>query len=115
MQDRLNKLYDAAEAVSKTKGRIPARLLRQLRDSLKDCKLLRDVTEGDPERYTKILEIAESITRCPGVLDEDDLEIDPAANLSEGDDNGTFIECWLWVPFAGTELDKEKEEEAVNG
>ena len=35
------------------------------------------------------------------------LEIDDDAQLSEGDDNGTYLQSWVWVSFAGTLLDKD--------
>jgi hypothetical protein len=38
---------------------------------------------------------------------EGELEIDDNAKLSEGDDNGTYVQAWVWVSFAGTPLDKE--------
>jgi len=38
---------------------------------------------------------------------EGELEIDDNAKLSEGDDNGTYVQAWVWVSFADTELDKE--------
>lgn len=28
--------------------------------------------------------------------------------ISEGDDNGAYIQAWLWVDFTGTELDKDE-------
>jgi hypothetical protein len=42
----------------------------------------------------------------------DELEVDGAI-LSEGDDNGSFVLAWSWVSFAGTALDKDKEDEDV--
>lgn len=40
------------------------------------------------------------------------MEFDSDAKISEGDDNGAYVQAWVWVPFAGTELDKEKDEVA---
>jgi len=42
---------------------------------------------------------------------EGELEIDANAVVSEGDDNGAYVQAWVWVDFAGTELDKEKEDD----
>ena len=39
-----------------------------------------------------------------------ELEIDPDARISEGDDNGAYVQAWVWVDFAGTPLDKEEED-----
>ena len=38
---------------------------------------------------------------------EGELEIDNNAVVSDGDDNGAYVQAWVWVPFDGTELDKE--------
>lgn len=41
---------------------------------------------------------------------EGELEIDLlTVVVSEGDDNGAYVQAWVWVSFAGTEFDKEKE------
>lgn len=39
-----------------------------------------------------------------------DLEIDLDSQVSHGDDNGAYVQCWKWFPFAGTKWDKEAEE-----
>ena len=38
--------------------------------------------------------------------DEGDLEFDQYCAVSEGDDNGAYVQCWKWVGFAGTPLCK---------
>lgn len=48
-------------------------------------------------------------------LSEGEVEIDEGAVISEGDDNGTYVQAWVWVDFSGTELDKETEEEETTG
>lgn len=35
------------------------------------------------------------------------LEIGAAAKVSEGGDNGAYVQAWMWVSFEGTPLDKE--------
>ena len=42
---------------------------------------------------------------------EGEVEIDDNAILSEGEDNGTYVQAWVWVDFNGTQFDKEAEEE----
>lgn len=38
------------------------------------------------------------------------IEIDNNADVSEGDDNGAFVQAWVWVDFAGVPgLDKASE------
>ncbi len=39
--------------------------------------------------------------------DEGTLEIDSSAAVSEGDDNGAYVQAWVWVDFSSTEFDKE--------
>src|SRR5438105_4681318 len=33
-------------------------------------------------------------------------EIDETAIVSEGADNGAYVQAWVWVDFEGTDLDK---------
>lgn len=40
-----------------------------------------------------------------------DLEIDDDAKVSEGDDNGAYVQAWVWVSFDGTTLDKNPVQE----
>lgn len=37
----------------------------------------------------------------------DTCEIDTDAEINESADNGAYVQAWVWVSFAGTELDKE--------
>ena len=53
-------------------------------------------------RRAAILELARERHVSEGVL-----EIDDNAKLSEGDDNGTYVQAWVWVDFIGTQFDKE--------
>lgn len=39
---------------------------------------------------------------------EGTLEIDDNTVVSEGDDNGAYVQAWVWVDFTGTPLDKKK-------
>lgn len=40
--------------------------------------------------------------------DDGTIEIDSGAKVSEGTDNGAYVQAWVWVDFAGTEFDREK-------
>lgn len=33
-------------------------------------------------------------------------EIDQNARISEGDDNGCYVQAWVWFDFGGTNFDK---------
>jgi hypothetical protein len=37
---------------------------------------------------------------------EGEVEVDDNARLSEGDDNGTYVQAWVWVDFSGTKHDQ---------
>lgn len=67
------------------------------------------VAASDPaseERRQKIVALADAEYGKDG-----ELEFDSNAIVSEGDDNGAYVQAWQWVDFAGTEFDKEKEDE----
>lgn len=64
-------------------------------------------TAQDTERDNLIVQIARDNHERDGVL-----EIDSPTVISEGDDNGAYVQAWVWVGFDGTELDKEGEEHA---
>lgn len=38
-----------------------------------------------------------------------DHEVDADAKVSEGDNNGAYVQAWVWVSFVDTPLDKELE------
>lgn len=56
--------------------------------------------EEQPRRARAIVKLAR----------EDGHEIDDAGvvKISEGSDNGAYIQAWVWVDFSGTPLDKDK-------
>ena len=55
------------------------------------------------KRRHDILTLADQLER------EGELEFDESAVVSEGDDNGAYVQAWVWVSFEGTHLDKVKE------
>lgn len=58
----------------------------------------------DDARHKAIIELARNEHEVDG-----EVEIDAGATLSEGDDNGCYVQAWVWVSFGGTPYDKEKE------
>jgi hypothetical protein len=38
---------------------------------------------------------------------EGECEVDDNAVVSEGEDNGAYVQVWAWVSFDGTALDKD--------
>ena len=57
---------------------------------------------NDPRRE-KILQLARGTLAREG-----ELEFDNDAIASEGNENGAYLQGWVWVDFAATELDKEQ-------
>lgn len=55
----------------------------------------------EAKRFERIRELADEQHA------DEKLSIDGDAVVSEGDDNGAYVQVWAWVEFAGTELDKE--------
>ena len=54
----------------------------------------------------RVLELAEEQHADMGQC-----EIDSDALISDGGDNGAYVEAWVWVDFSGTDLDRERESE----
>ena len=67
-----------------------------------DCKEC-----AEEQRRKEILALAEDTLP----LSDGELELDPDAVVSEGGDNGAYVQVWAWVSFAGTTLDKEPEDQ----
>ena len=57
------------------------------------------------ERRFQIMELAREQCAQEGVV-----EIDDSAQVSEGEDNGCYVQAWVWVDFSDTDFDKEREE-----
>lgn len=56
------------------------------------------------ERRRSIIKLAKNTIEKEGSL-----EIDSDAEISEGNDNGCYVQAWAWLSFNGTEFDKEAE------
>src|SRR5215472_14714934 len=63
------------------------------------------LTDKRSERDQQILGLADKYAR------EGEIEFDEDARISEGDDNGAYVQAWVWVEFGGTPLDKDNESE----
>ena len=59
------------------------------------------------ERDRQIVELAREKHEGDGA--DGDIEFDEEATVSEGDGNGAYVQAWVWVSFADTPLDKEKD------
>ena len=77
----------------------------QSADSLLDSGLCADCHAPAEERRLAIIGLAQSRYEQEGSV-----EIDDNAHLSEGNDNGCYVQAWVWVDFARTRFDKEKED-----
>lgn len=74
------------------------------RESAKRSKVKPGVAADD--RTRAIRKHAQQTMQREGDLQ---LEIDDDAIVSEGDDNGAYVQAWVWVRFAETPWDKETE------
>ena len=59
----------------------------------------------DDPRREQIVEMAQESLGREGAI-----EFDDDAVVSEGSDNGAYVEGWIWLSFSGTPLDKERDE-----
>ena len=76
-------------------------------DALTDDGLCVDCHMEVEERRVDIIELAREHHGEEGAV-----EIDDQATVSEGDDNGCYVQAWVWVDFAETKFDKEKNNDA---
>ena len=74
-------------------------------DSLTDAGLCENCHTQAEDRRLEIIELAREQREIEGAV-----EIDDNALLSEGNDNGYYVAAWVWVDFADTKFDKQKEE-----
>lgn len=56
-------------------------------------------------RHKAIIELARNTHEVEG-----EVEIDSDATLSEGSDNGCYVQAWVWASFEDTPFNKEKSE-----
>lgn len=66
----------------------------------------------DPEavaRLERIVALAKEQHEIEGKC-----EIDDNATVSEGSDNGAYVQAWVWVSFEDTELSKSENDEEEN-
>ena len=77
----------------------------QSADGLTDIGLCADCHTPAEERRVGIIDLARQQHQQEGLV-----EIDANAQVSEGNDNGCYVQAWVWVDFANTRFDKEKGE-----
>jgi len=102
----VNKLVELAEATAHRAdddGMFTSDTIMELQKYDAEAK---EVTTAHDERTCKIIQMAQDAHDKEGTC-----EVDDEAILSEGDDNGSYVQAWVWVSFKGTELDKEKKPE----
>ena len=92
--ENMNKSFQDLLTAARTVDNPPAALSAAIKAAEKHL---------DDPRREQIVEMArESLGR------EGAIEFDDDAVVSEGSDNGAYVEGWIWVGFEGTPLDKEK-------
>lgn len=95
--ENMNKTFQDLLTAAKTVQNPPALLTAAIEAAEKHL---------DDPRREQIVEMArESLGR------EGAIEFDDDAVVSEGSDNGAYVEGWIWVDFEGTPLDKAKDEQ----
>ena len=67
-----------------------------------ELKHIDEAHEAEARRVA-VVELAKGLA----LVRDGECEVDDSATLSEGDDNGTYVQAWVWVDFAGTPFDKE--------
>lgn len=80
--------------------------LDDLNSTLDDGRSLDITSISASERDQQIRDLADEQFGREG-----ELEFDEGCLVSEGDDNGAYVQGWRWVSFAGTDLDKDEEDE----
>ena len=78
----------------------------QSADALTDGGICDNCHTQAEERRCEIIELAREQREIEGAV-----EIDYNALLSEGNDNGCYVAAWVWVDFAGSNFDKQKEQD----
>ena len=78
-------------------------------EALTDGEVCVDCHIESEDRRFEIIELAREQRQQEGFV-----EIDDEAKLSEGNDNGCYVAAWVWVDFAGTKFNKQKEENHEN-
>lgn len=66
-----------------------------------------ETTTPITDRTQRIVQLAKQHR----LVSDGELEVDDNATISEGDDNGAYVQAWLWVDFSGTELNKNLDDE----
>ena len=78
----------------------------QSADVLTDTGLCDPCHTQAEERRCEIIELARQQREIEGAV-----EIEDKALLSEGNENGCYVAAWVWVDFAGSNFDKQKEQD----
>ena len=78
----------------------------QSADALTEGGICENCRAQSEERRCEIIELAQEQREIEGAV-----EIDDNALLSEGTDNGCYVAAWVWVDFARTKFEKQKEED----
>jgi hypothetical protein len=75
-------------------------------DTVNDGGLCEHCHAQAEDRRSDIIDLARAQREIEGAV-----EIDDNALLSEGNDNGCYVAAWVWVDFARTKFDKQKEQD----
>lgn len=67
---------------------------------------------SDRARNIAIIELARDLYQQEGYIEIDDVpdllsDQSIERRISEGDENGAYVQAWVWVDFDGTTLNKD--------
>lgn len=99
--DFLASVYEDARTVQVNGAEIRA-ILATRSSELKDLRDRLRTQLANTARDREVVALAHTLFD-----DEGETEIDPTASVSDtGEENGAYVQAWLWVSFDGTPLDR---------
>lgn len=102
--------YDDAQKSEEMAGK-PLDLLCYLQNEFDNRGITANLNEyQSAEFHDKVRDMANA-AHCGSL----NIQFDADARVSETDDNGAWVQGWVWVGFAGTYLDQDTEEEEEEG
>lgn len=105
---RLTAALEKIDAYAKTAPDIATWDAEEISSLLVDVQfIVNDNTDSPPHVADDDARRQAILKLVPGHADAEDLQIDEDALVSEGDDNGAYVQAWVWVSFEGTPFDKE--------
>lgn len=103
MDTMKSNLLEAASNVLVAASAVPEELVPKLEELRKAVNAIREHSVDEENR--EIIQMAMEQHERPG-----EVEVEPDGVVSISEDNGAYVQAWVWVSFADTKFDQEKEE-----